>query len=77
MVNLDGSDLVACPRCGSDHLNWRVKRSGRAGRPSGRTFVWSCRACSEVWAEAIPAYAEPDGDAYEVPTSEEELRLGH
>jgi hypothetical protein len=62
MMPIDDPHVMSCPRCGGDHLNWRLKRIGRFGRPSERTFVWHCRACSATWAEQIPPNAELDRD---------------
>lgn len=64
MLNFDDPNVMACPRCGGDHLNWRLKRIGRPGRPSERTFVWHCRGCSATWVEDIPANAELDRDEH-------------
>jgi hypothetical protein len=58
-MNEDNS-VAFCPRCGSGHVNWRLKRTGRVGRPSERTFVWQCRGCEATWVEEIPLAADAE-----------------
>lgn len=43
-----------CPNCGSEQLNWRVKRrANMSGLESGRELLWECRRCGERWVEQI------------------------
>ena len=61
-------DSVACPRCGSGHVAYRVQRSGPSHRPlQERALAWDCRDCGAHWNEGLrdstPAPGAPGAPA--------------
>lgn len=42
---------VSCSACGSEHLKWRVQRSGYPLPATMREVRWSCRDCGNEWSE--------------------------